>query len=73
MGFENVLGGRFTAFFAKLLLVCMNGLHDMLKLGYGWIIIIFTFLIKLLFWPLTQASYTVNETSTRTPAPNERN
>jgi len=56
MGFENVLGGRFTAFFAKLLLVCMNGLHDMLKLGYGWIIIIFTFLIKLLFWPLTQAS-----------------
>lgn len=56
MGFENVLGGRFTAFFAKLLLVSMNALHDLLKLGYGWIIIVFTFIIKLLFWPLTQAS-----------------
>ncbi|MDW7980795.1 MAG: membrane protein insertase YidC [Verrucomicrobiales bacterium] len=56
MGFERVLGGRFTAFFAKLLLVSMNGLHDLLKLGYGWVIIIITFIIKILFWPLTYAS-----------------
>jgi len=56
MGFERVLGGRFTAFFAKLLLVSMNGLHDLLRLGYGWVIIIITFIIKVLFWPLTQAS-----------------
>lgn len=56
MGFERVLGGRFTAFFAKLLLVSMNGLHDLLRLGYGWLIIIITFIIKVLFWPLTQAS-----------------
>lgn len=56
MGFERVLGGRFTAFFAKLLLISMNGLHDLLKIGYGWVIIIITFIIKVLFWPLTQAS-----------------
>lgn len=56
MGFERVLGGRFTAFFAKLLLVSMNGLHDLLRLGYGWVIIIITFIIKVLFWPLTQVS-----------------
>lgn len=56
MGFERVLGGRFTAFFAKLLLISMNGLHDLLRLGYGWVIIVITFIIKLVFWPLTQAS-----------------
>jgi YidC/Oxa1 family membrane protein insertase len=39
-----------------LLLVSMNGLHDLFKLGYGWVIILITIIIKLLFWPLTAAS-----------------
>ncbi len=56
MGFDRALGGRFTAFFAKLLLLSMNGLHDLFKVGYGWVIIILTFIIKALFWPLTAAS-----------------
>jgi YidC/Oxa1 family membrane protein insertase len=34
----------------------MNGLHDVLNLGYGWVIIVITFIIKTLFWPLTAAS-----------------
>jgi YidC/Oxa1 family membrane protein insertase len=34
----------------------MNGLHDFLKLPYGWAIIAITVIIKLLFWPLTKAS-----------------
>ena len=34
----------------------MNWLHDALKLSYGLAIIAITFIIKLLFWPLTQAS-----------------
>ncbi len=56
MGFDRALGGRFTAFFAKLLLLCMNALHDLAKVSYGWVIILITIIIKLLFWPLTQAS-----------------
>jgi YidC/Oxa1 family membrane protein insertase len=50
MGFQGVWG-----FFPKILLVSMNGLHA-LGLSYGLAIIGITLIIKLLFWPLTQAS-----------------
>jgi len=43
-------------FFAKLLLSGMNALHDLTKLGYGWVIVLITILIRLLFWPLTAKS-----------------
>jgi YidC/Oxa1 family membrane protein insertase len=43
-------------FFAKLLLSVMNWLHDVTGLGYGWVIVLITVLIKLIFWPLTAAS-----------------
>lgn len=56
MGFNNVLGGRFTGFFAKALLLSMNWLHETFKLSYGLCIIAITIIIKILFWPLTQAS-----------------
>lgn len=56
MGFNNVLGGRFTGFFAKALLLSMNWLHETFKLSYGLCIIAITFIIKIIFWPLTQAS-----------------
>ncbi|MGC8744799.1 MAG: membrane protein insertase YidC [Verrucomicrobiia bacterium] len=56
MGFNNVLGGRFTGFFAKGLLLSMNWLHDIFKLSYGLCIIAITIIIKVIFWPLTQAS-----------------
>jgi len=48
--------GGFFGFFAKLLLISMNGVHDFLHLGYGWAIILITIIIKGLFWPLTQIS-----------------
>ncbi|MCL5098560.1 MAG: membrane protein insertase YidC, partial [Candidatus Omnitrophica bacterium] len=47
--------GGFFGFFAKALLLSMNGLHA-LGLGYGLTIILITIIIKLLFWPLTNAS-----------------
>ena len=47
-------GGFFGAF-AKALLLSMNWFHG-LGLSYGLSIVAITFLIKLLFWPLTQAS-----------------
>ena len=43
-------------FFAKLLLSAMNALHDLTHLGYGWIIVLITILIRALFWPLTAVS-----------------
>ena len=50
MGFEGFFG-----FFAKALLLSMNAFHG-LGLGYGLCIIAITVIIKLLFWPLTNAS-----------------
>jgi YidC/Oxa1 family membrane protein insertase len=53
---EAVMGySGFFGFFAKALLLSMNGLHA-LGLGYAAAIIAITVIIKLLFWPLTQAS-----------------
>ncbi len=43
-------------FFAKLLLSAMNALHDLTKLGYGWVIVLITILIRVIFWPLTAKS-----------------
>ena len=56
MGFNNILGGRFTGFFAKALLLSMNWIHNTFKFSYGLCIIAITIIIKVLFWPLTQAS-----------------
>ena len=50
MGFTGFFG-----FFSKLLLLSMNGLHSF-GLSYGVTIIAITVLIKLVFWPLTNAS-----------------
>ena len=53
---DVVMGfGRFFGFFAKTLLISMNGLHSV-GLSYGLAIIVITVIIKLLFWPLTNAS-----------------
>jgi YidC/Oxa1 family membrane protein insertase len=48
--------GKFSGFFAKALLLAMNWLHDVTRLGYGWTIVLITVIIKVLFWPLTAAS-----------------
>jgi YidC/Oxa1 family membrane protein insertase len=50
MGFSGFFG-----FFSKALLLSMNGLHA-IGFSYGLAIIGITFIIKLLFWPLTQIS-----------------
>ncbi|HKS37045.1 MAG TPA: membrane protein insertase YidC [Verrucomicrobiae bacterium] len=55
MGFDTGFGGAFMGFFAKVLLLSMNGLNA-LGLSYGLCIVAITIIIKLLFWPLTNAS-----------------
>ena len=53
---DLVMGfGGFFGFFAKMLLLSMNGLHS-IGLAYGLAIIAITVIIKTLFWPLTSAS-----------------
>jgi YidC/Oxa1 family membrane protein insertase len=53
---DLVMGfGGFFGFFAKLLLLSMNGLHA-IGIPYGFAIVAITVIIKLVFWPLTKAS-----------------
>lgn len=53
---DRVMGySGFWGFFPRLLLLAMNGLHS-LGLSYALAIITITIIVKLLFWPLTQAS-----------------
>ena len=55
-GVVEIMGfGGFFGFFAKALLLSMNGLHAM-GMSYGLTIVVITIIIKLLFWPLTHAS-----------------
>jgi len=54
---DSIMGyGGFFGFFSKALLLGMNALHQALGLPYGWVIIAITVIIKVVFWPLTQAS-----------------
>jgi YidC/Oxa1 family membrane protein insertase len=53
---DLVMNFGFFGFFAKALLLGMNWLHDVTKLGYGWTIVLITVIIKITFWPLTAAS-----------------
>ena len=54
---DNVMGfGGFFGFCAKPLLLVMNWLHDVTRLGYGWVIVLITFLLRGIFWPLMAAS-----------------
>jgi YidC/Oxa1 family membrane protein insertase len=54
---DSIMGfGGFFGFFSKALLLGMNALHQWILLPYGWAIIVITVIIKVVFWPLTQAS-----------------
>jgi YidC/Oxa1 family membrane protein insertase len=53
---DAVMNFGWASFFSKALLLAMNWLHGLLGISYGWVIIAITIIMKLLFWPLTQAS-----------------
>jgi len=53
---DLVMNFGWAGFFSKALLLSMNWLHNALSFSYGWAIIAITIIIKVLFWPLTQAS-----------------
>ncbi len=60
MRFNNnadiVMSFGWAGFVAKPLLLAMNWVNGLFKFGYGWAIIAITIIIKVVFWPLTQAS-----------------
>jgi YidC/Oxa1 family membrane protein insertase len=53
---DLIMNFGWAGFISKTLLAAMNWVHDSFGLGYGLVIILITVFIKLLFWPLTQAS-----------------
>ena len=53
---DLVMNFGWSGLVSKALLLGMNSLHHLFKLPYGWAVIAITVLIKLIFWPLTQAS-----------------
>jgi YidC/Oxa1 family membrane protein insertase len=53
---DQVMNLGFFGFVSKALLLGMNWMHQSLRFSYGWAIVAITTLIKLVFWPLTQAS-----------------
>jgi YidC/Oxa1 family membrane protein insertase len=54
---DLVMGfGGFFGFFAKALLLAMNWLHHTVNISYGWAVVAITVVIKMAYWPLTQAS-----------------
>ncbi len=55
MGFDSYFGGRFSGFFARMLLLAMNGLHG-IGVSYALAIVVITVFVRLLFWPLMRAS-----------------
>jgi YidC/Oxa1 family membrane protein insertase len=53
---DQVMSLGFFGVVSKALLLGMNWMHQSLRFSYGWAIVAITTLIKLVFWPLTQAS-----------------
>jgi YidC/Oxa1 family membrane protein insertase len=54
---DDIMGfGSFYGFCAKPLLLALNWLHDITRLGYGLVIVLLTILLRAVFWPLTAAS-----------------
>jgi YidC/Oxa1 family membrane protein insertase len=47
--------GKYLGFFSKALLLAMNFVHAALKVPYGWVIVLITVILRVVFWPLTAA------------------
>ncbi|MFN4227823.1 MAG: YidC/Oxa1 family insertase periplasmic-domain containing protein [Candidatus Ratteibacteria bacterium] len=52
---ENIFGHGFFAIIGRFLFSILNGIHKVIP-NWGWAIIILTFIIKIVFFPLTRKS-----------------
>jgi len=48
--------GKYFGVLSKILLLVMNFIHAVLKVPYGWIIVLITVVLRAVFWPLTASS-----------------
>jgi YidC/Oxa1 family membrane protein insertase len=53
---DLVMNFGWSGFVSKALLIGMNWLHHGLRISYGAAVVAITLIIKIVFWPLTQAS-----------------
>ena len=54
--FDLVMNFGWLAPVSKALLLAMNWMHGISNAAYGWLIIVLTIALKLIFWPITRAS-----------------
>ena len=52
---DAIMDFGWFGFFSKALLLAMNFLHAVVKVPYGWVIVLITVLLRVAFWPLTAA------------------
>ncbi len=52
---DAIMGFGWFGIFSKPLLLAMNFLHAVVKIPYGWVIVVITVLLRVVFWPLTAA------------------
>ena len=71
MDFGSFLGMSWFVPISKGLLLMMNWLHNVLGFGYGWIVVVLTVMLRLIFWPLTRASTRSDETNAGAAAATE--
>lgn len=52
---DAIMDFGWFGFFSKGLLLAMNFLHAAISVPYGWVIVLITVLLRVIFWPLTAA------------------
>ena len=65
---DQVMQFGFFGGISKILLMAMRGIHAYVP-NWGWTIILLTFFIKLLMWPLTQAQFRASKRMATFQAP----
>ncbi len=59
----NPYGGFLRAVvepFASFVMWAVLGLHDKLRVGYGWVLVVFGIVVRLILWPLNQRAMRSN-------------
>jgi YidC/Oxa1 family membrane protein insertase len=52
---DAIMSFGMLGFFSKALLLGMNFVHGVAGVPYGWVIVLITVMLRLIFWPLTAA------------------
>jgi YidC/Oxa1 family membrane protein insertase len=53
---DGIMNFGWTRWLSEALLLLMNFLHSVLRVPYGWVIVVITVALRVAFWPLTASS-----------------